>query len=97
MATVTPEEIRELATLARLSLDDQEVEQFRVQLADILGYIGTLREVDVSGVPEFLSERQEESSLREDAAGAQFSSETALSNAPNTRGRLVVVPKFKED
>jgi aspartyl-tRNA(Asn)/glutamyl-tRNA(Gln) amidotransferase subunit C len=97
MATVTPEEIRELATLARLSLDDQEVEQFRVQLADILGYIGTLREVDVSGVPEFLSERQEESSLREDAAGVQFSSETALSNAPNTRGRLVVVPKFKED
>jgi aspartyl-tRNA(Asn)/glutamyl-tRNA(Gln) amidotransferase subunit C len=97
MATVTPEEIRELATLARLSLDDQEVEQFRAQLADILGYIGTLREVDVSGVPEFLSERQEESSLREDAAGPQFSSETALSNAPNTRGRLVVVPKFKED
>ena len=97
MATVTPEEIRELATLARLSLDDGEVEQFRAQLTDIRGYIGTLREVDVSGVPEFLSERQEDSSLREDAPGPQFSSETALSSAPNTRGRLVVVPKFKED
>ncbi|MGB1698821.1 MAG: Asp-tRNA(Asn)/Glu-tRNA(Gln) amidotransferase subunit GatC [Nannocystaceae bacterium] len=97
MTTVTPEEIRELATLARLSLDEQEVEQFRTQLADILGYIGTLRSVDVTDVPEFLSEKQPDSSLREDLPGVQFSSETALSSAPQTRGRLVVVPKFKED
>jgi aspartyl-tRNA(Asn)/glutamyl-tRNA(Gln) amidotransferase subunit C len=97
MTTVTSEEIRELATLARLSLDDDEAEQFRTQFADILGYIGTLRAVDVTGVPELLSEAQVNSSLREDTPGAQFSSEAALSSAPQTRGRLVVVPKFKED
>lgn len=97
MATVTPEEIRELAMLARLSLDEEEVTQFSAQLADILGYIGKLREVDVSNVPEFLSERQEQSSLRTDEASDALSSEAALGCAPKTRGRLVVVPKFKED
>ena len=97
MATVTPQEIRELAMLARLSLDEDEVTQFSAQFADILGYIGKLSEVDVSDVPEFLSERQARSSLRDDAASEALSSDTALAGAPKTRGRLVVVPKFKED
>lgn len=97
MVTVTPDEIRELAMLARLSLNDEEAREFSGQLQDILGYIGKLREVNVDGVPEFLSESAENSSLRTDETTPALTSEQALKGVPRTRGRLVVVPKFKED
>ncbi|MFV8751297.1 Asp-tRNA(Asn)/Glu-tRNA(Gln) amidotransferase subunit GatC [Nannocystaceae bacterium ST9] len=88
---------RELAGLARLELRDHEAAQFGEQLAAILGYIDKLREVDVEGVPEYLTAEQETSGLRADEALAEVGVEQALAGVPARRGRLIAVPKFKED
>ena len=54
MTAVSLAECHELATLARLSLDDAEAERFAAQLGPILDYLEQLRAVDTEGVPEHL-------------------------------------------
>ena len=46
MAELKPEEILKLARLARLHLNDDEVEQFRSEISAILGYVEQLQNVD---------------------------------------------------
>ncbi|MDO8425629.1 MAG: Asp-tRNA(Asn)/Glu-tRNA(Gln) amidotransferase subunit GatC [bacterium] len=45
--SLTTDEVRHLAALARVNLTDAEVEQFTGQLSEILEYVGQLREVAV--------------------------------------------------
>ena len=96
MSDVKPEEVRALARLARLSVTDDQAEQFAGELGQILTYIEQLQSVDVEGVPEYVTARVPGSGLREDAVGEMFSTDQALAPVPEKRGRLVVVPKFKE-
>ncbi|MCB9748875.1 MAG: Asp-tRNA(Asn)/Glu-tRNA(Gln) amidotransferase subunit GatC [Myxococcales bacterium] len=97
-STEGPEErTRALARLARLSLSPDEVASFGAQLTDIVGYIEALQEVDITGVPEYLSVEQPGSALREDVATPPLPRELALAGAPATRDLQVRVPKFKED
>lgn len=50
MAELTREDVLKLAQLARLSLTDDEVEEFRGELSAILAYVQQLQDVDVSGL-----------------------------------------------
>jgi aspartyl-tRNA(Asn)/glutamyl-tRNA(Gln) amidotransferase subunit C len=50
MAELTREDVLKLAQLARLSLTDDEVEEFRNELSAILAYVQQLQDVDVSGL-----------------------------------------------
>jgi aspartyl-tRNA(Asn)/glutamyl-tRNA(Gln) amidotransferase subunit C len=47
---ISREDVLRVAQLAHLELAPEEVETYRVQLDKILGYIGKLQELDVSGV-----------------------------------------------
>ena len=50
MAKLTREDILKLARLARLKLSDQEVESFRDEIGEILGYVDMLSDVDTDGL-----------------------------------------------
>lgn len=50
MAELTREDVLKLAQLARLSLTDDEVEEFRNELSAILAYVQQLQNVDVNGL-----------------------------------------------
>jgi aspartyl-tRNA(Asn)/glutamyl-tRNA(Gln) amidotransferase subunit C len=100
MSIDDPERLaRELAGLARLELHEGEAARFGEQLQAILGYLDSLQQVDVAGVPEYLSAEQPGSSLRDDVVAPSHPAmvEAALAGVPSLRGRLVAVPKFKED
>jgi aspartyl-tRNA(Asn)/glutamyl-tRNA(Gln) amidotransferase subunit C len=98
MSVHDPERLaRELAGLARLELREHEAAQFGDQLAAILGYIDKLREVDVEGVPEYATAEQETSGLAADERELGEGVEQALAGVPARRGRLIAVPKFKDD
>ncbi len=47
---LTVEEVKKIASLARLNLTDEEIELYRGQLSSILDYVGQLKEVDTDGV-----------------------------------------------
>ncbi|WP_158057052.1 Asp-tRNA(Asn)/Glu-tRNA(Gln) amidotransferase subunit GatC [Halorussus halophilus] len=74
-----PEEVRNIARLARVDLDDEEVERFTEQFADILDYFETLDEV-----PEVERDADLVNVMREDEARECLSQEDALANAPET-------------
>lgn len=97
MASVSREECRELAHLARLHLTDEEADRFGEQLARILDHIAQLQGVDVDGVPEYLPEAKSTRAMRSDQVGPMFDPERVLAATPARRGSHVVVPKFKED
>lgn len=47
---LSKEEVRYIAGLSRIHLEDGEVEHLRRNLADILQYIDTLKKLDISGI-----------------------------------------------
>jgi aspartyl-tRNA(Asn)/glutamyl-tRNA(Gln) amidotransferase subunit C len=50
MAKLSREDVLKLAELARISLSDDEVDSFAIELSAILGYVEQLSSVDVSGL-----------------------------------------------
>lgn len=50
MADLSRDDVLKLALLARLRLSDEEVEEFRGELAEILRYVEQLNDIDVSGL-----------------------------------------------
>jgi len=47
---ITKEEVRHIAGLARIGVDEKEVEKFAADLSAVLDWIEELKEVDVTGV-----------------------------------------------
>jgi aspartyl-tRNA(Asn)/glutamyl-tRNA(Gln) amidotransferase subunit C len=76
---VDPEEVRHVASLARVDLDDEAADEFAEQFADILEYFETLDEV-----PEVEAEPDLVNVMREDEVHDGLTQEEALSNAEET-------------
>ena len=77
------EEVKRLALLARLGLDEDEVERLREQLSNILENFEILQQVDTTDVPPTAHSIALENVLREDEAGPSLSADQVLANAPN--------------
>lgn len=50
MTKLSREDVLKLARLARLALDDTEIEAFRKELESVLEYVEQLRDVDTTGL-----------------------------------------------
>jgi len=74
-----PEEVRHVAELARVDLDDDTVDEFAAQFADILDYFETLDEV-----PEVDREADLVNVMRPDEEREGLSQDEALQNAEET-------------
>jgi aspartyl-tRNA(Asn)/glutamyl-tRNA(Gln) amidotransferase subunit C len=76
---VTAEEVRHVADLARVDLDEAEVDTFTEQFADILEYFETLEAVpDVESEPDLVNV------MRPDEERDSLDQAEALRNAPAT-------------
>jgi aspartyl-tRNA(Asn)/glutamyl-tRNA(Gln) amidotransferase subunit C len=85
---VDDEEVRHVASLARVDLDEDEVELFAEQFADILDYFDALDEV-----PEVEAEAELDNVMRPDEVREGLTQEEALQNAPETEDGLFKGPK----
>jgi aspartyl-tRNA(Asn)/glutamyl-tRNA(Gln) amidotransferase subunit C len=90
------EQVRHVATLARLSLSPGEEERYAGQLSAILDAVAQLQELDVSGVEPTSHASLAASLLREDVARPSLPPERALANAPARGGTSFAVPKILE-
>ena len=50
MATLSPQDVLKLASLARLTLTDDELQQYAEELTNILQFVEKLDSIDVKGV-----------------------------------------------
>ena len=83
MSTLTQEQVRHIAKLARLELSDAEVEKFAPQLTAILGYIDMLAEVDTKNVKAAAQPTGLTNVLREDViTSGEVSPDALLATSP---------------
>lgn len=93
---LTLAEVEHIASLARLSLTDEEKEQYRNQLSAILEYAASLQTVDTSDIPPTSSVLPEHAALREDVIGKSLSVDEILANAPSKEKNQFRVPPVLE-
>jgi aspartyl-tRNA(Asn)/glutamyl-tRNA(Gln) amidotransferase subunit C len=87
------EDARQVARLARLSMDEAKLARLTPQLESILEYVAKIGEVDVTGVPPMAHALPLANVLREDVVEPSLPIEKVLQNAPETDGRFFKVPK----
>jgi aspartyl-tRNA(Asn)/glutamyl-tRNA(Gln) amidotransferase subunit C len=90
---ISLEQVRHVAKLARLALDEQQIQKHARQLESILEYVAKIQEVDVTGVEPMAHAVPLHNVLREDVAGPALPIEEVLKIAPQADGRFFKVPK----
>ena len=90
------EEVERAAALARLSLDQAELERLAGEIDSILAYVAALAKVDTEGVPPTSHVVPLPTPLRADVPEVPLAVELALANAPERDGSAFVVPKVIE-
>lgn len=94
MSTITTDDVRHLAQLSSLQLSDDEVENLRVDIANILGYIDQLNTLDTSGVTPTYQVTGLENVWRDDIVQSSGTTREALLDiAPDRDESSVKVPK----
>ncbi len=94
---ITDSDVRHVAKLARLHLSDAEVSAMAVQLGSVLGYVGMLQELDVSGIEPLTHALDQTNVFRADEPLPGLPVEIALRNAPDRDGPFFAVPKVIGD
>ncbi len=94
--TLSLEEVRHIAGLARLQLSPEEEELYRKQLSAILDYAARLLALDTSGVPPTSSVLPTHSRLRADQPRPGLPLQVLLKNAPQEEGGQFRVPAVLE-
>jgi len=91
--TLEIDDVRKVAMLARLALDEAHLTRLTGQLESILGYVNKLSRVDMSGVEPMAHALPLYNVFREDAIGPSLPLDKVLLNAPETDGPFFKVPK----
>jgi len=93
---ITREQVQHVATLARLSLSDDEVATFTGQMGDILAYVEKLNELNTDGIVPTSHAVPMENAFRDDVVRPSIGVENALANAPDRIADFFRVPKVIE-
>jgi aspartyl-tRNA(Asn)/glutamyl-tRNA(Gln) amidotransferase subunit C len=94
MSRITPEEVRELATLARLALTEPEIARMTGDLDAILDYVDAMRELDTTGVEPMTHAVPFDCPLRPDEVAPSLPIDEALANAPRREASFFQVPRI---
>ncbi|SHH66275.1 aspartyl/glutamyl-tRNA(Asn/Gln) amidotransferase subunit C [Caloranaerobacter azorensis DSM 13643] len=81
---ISQKEIKHIAKLAKLEIDENDVEKFTNQLTAILELVEKLNEVDTEGIEPTYNIYHSKNFFREDIIKPSLEREKALSNAEET-------------
>lgn len=90
---ISPEQVRQVARLARLKLTDEQLGRYAVDLAAILDYVEQLEGVDTEGIEPLSHPLALDNVFREDQVGPSLDPDAALANAPQRQDNFFRVPK----
>ncbi|HEY8339818.1 MAG TPA: Asp-tRNA(Asn)/Glu-tRNA(Gln) amidotransferase subunit GatC [Egibacteraceae bacterium] len=95
--SLSTEDVRHVARLARLALSDDEIESLRGQLSDILAYAEKVGEVATSDVPPTSHAYPLRNVWRDDVPQPSLPPEEALSTAPLAEDGRFQVARIVEE
>jgi len=88
--------INKVAELARIAIDDKEMESLTTDMNKILTFMEKLNELDTTGVQPLVYMNEEENVWREDQVKQELSAEEGLKNAALHDAHYFYVPKIIE-
>ncbi|MEO8700423.1 MAG: Asp-tRNA(Asn)/Glu-tRNA(Gln) amidotransferase subunit GatC [Kofleriaceae bacterium] len=92
MPALTRKEVEEIALLARLHLEPDELDRMQSELGVILEYFTALASVNTTDVPAMTHVAAVGNPLRADDVQPSLPVELALKGTPKKDGNLIVVP-----
>jgi aspartyl-tRNA(Asn)/glutamyl-tRNA(Gln) amidotransferase subunit C len=94
--SIKSENIKQVAHLARLHFNDQELPKFTEQFNQVISLIDQINQVDTSKVEPMSSPLAITQRLREDVVTEKDQREKMQQNAPQTEAGLYLVPTIIE-
>ncbi|GAB4239211.1 MAG: Asp-tRNA(Asn)/Glu-tRNA(Gln) amidotransferase subunit GatC [Ekhidna sp.] len=90
---ITDEIIKKTAYLARIEIQERELELLKSDLQKMINWVDKLQEVDTEGVEPLTHMTTEINRFREDTSANTISREQGLKNAPKHDATYFRVPK----
>ncbi|MEO6866507.1 MAG: Asp-tRNA(Asn)/Glu-tRNA(Gln) amidotransferase subunit GatC [Gaiellales bacterium] len=95
MTSLSIDDVRHVARLARLGLDEPELERMAGELGTIIDSISKISELDLADVPPTTHALQVVNVLGEDVPHESLTPEQALANAPDPEDGCFRVPRMQ--
>ncbi len=93
---LTTQDVQKIARLARLAMNDTEIEAARTQLSGIFELIEQMQAVDTTGIEPMSHAQDLSQQLRADVVTATNDREAFQAIAPQVEGGLYLVPQVIE-
>lgn len=94
--SLTLDDVRRIAHLARIDIDDTQAQATLAQLTDIFTMIERMQQVDTTGVAPMAHPLASEQRLRDDVVTETNARDANLQNAPAQADGLFLVPRVIE-
>ena len=94
--SVSPDQARHIAKLARIAMSEEELERLVPELNAIIGWVEQLGEVNTDGVEPLTAVIEQRLRLREDKVTDGDCRDAVLANAPEAEHGFFAVPKVIE-
>ena len=88
--------IKYIAGLAKLSLDDNEMQSLANDMQDIIGLMDTIKDIDTDSINATEHISRVTNNMREDTAGNPYDTEKILSNSKHAIDNCFAIPKMIE-
>ncbi|NUM40219.1 MAG: Asp-tRNA(Asn)/Glu-tRNA(Gln) amidotransferase subunit GatC [Leptospiraceae bacterium] len=82
--SVSKDELKYIASLAKLDVKESDLEEYTADLSKILEYVKKLDEADTEGIEPMFHPFEIKNHLRDDIRKESLPRETAMKNAPST-------------
>jgi aspartyl-tRNA(Asn)/glutamyl-tRNA(Gln) amidotransferase subunit C len=94
--SLTAADVKKIAHLARLNMNEQDVEIYTGQLTSILGFIEQMNHADTTGIEPLAHSIEVSQRLRPDVVSEKDQREAFQAIAPQVEAGLYLVPKVIE-
>ncbi len=90
---VSREELLHIAKLSDLKINDEEIDNYRLNLEDILNFADIVKNADVSGFDETVGANDNYNVFRDDEIKEFENRDALMANAPEKERDMFKVPK----
>ena len=90
---VSKEELIHIAKLANLTINEEEIDQYILNLQDILNFANIVNNAPLNGVKETIAATELSNVFRKDEVIEYTDKEALLKNAPEQEDNMFKIPK----
>jgi aspartyl-tRNA(Asn)/glutamyl-tRNA(Gln) amidotransferase subunit C len=94
--SLSPDDVKRIARLARIEIDDAQAQATQIQLNTIFGLIATMQAVNTDGIAPMAHAQEVSQRLRPDLATETDQRAAFQAIAPAVDGGLYLVPRVVE-